>query len=291
VHDEIQCVWALAAQLGEGPCWSASEQALWFVDIKRWRIHRFRPDSGEQRSWPAPDQVTFLLPRGPGSFVVGLPGRLASFMPATGEFVTLVTIEHEWPRNRTNDACLDAAGRLWFGTMDDQETEPHGRLYCWDGTAPPQPRDDGYVISNGPAFSPDGRTFYHTDTKRRVVYRFDVAPDGTLSGKQTFVEIEAHAGSPDGSVVDAAGCIWVALYGGWAVRRYSPQGHLLRTVSLPCANVTKVAFGGDDFKTAFVSTARKGLSPEELAAQPLAGGLFAFKVDAPGLPLGTMAAG
>jgi sugar lactone lactonase YvrE len=257
---------------------------LWFVDIKGRRIHRFQPESGEHRSWPAPDQVTFLQPRGAGAFVVGLPGRLACFTPATGEFATLVTIEHAWPGNRTNDACLDAAGRLWFGTMDDQETEPHGKLYCWDGTTAPQPCDDGYVISNGPAFSPDGRTFYHTDTGRRAVYRFDVEPDGRLSGKRPLVEIEASAGWPDGSVVDAAGCIWIALYGGWAVRRYSPQGQLLETVSFPCANVTKVALGGRDLKTAFVTTARKGLSAEELAAQPLAGGLFAFEVDVPGLP-------
>jgi sugar lactone lactonase YvrE len=125
--------------------------------------------------------------------------------------------------------------------------------------------------------------------KRRVVYRFDVEPEGRLSGKRPFVEIEAHAGCPDGSVADSEGCIWIALYGGWAVRRYSPQGQLLETVSLPCANVTKLAFGGSSLQTAFVTTARKGLSQGELAAQPLAGGLFAFEVDVPGLQLGTMA--
>jgi D-xylonolactonase len=285
---DIRCVWSLAAQLGEGPCWSASEQALWFVDIKGRHIHRFRPEGSERRSWAAPDQVTFLLPRVAGGFVVGLPGRLASFTPETGEFATLAAIEPELPRNRTNDACLDAAGRLWFGTMDDQETEPRGRLYCWDGTAQPQPRDDGYVITNGPAFSPDGRTFYHTDTQRRVVYRFDVGPDGELSAKSLFIEIPAHAGWPDGSVVDSAGCIWIALYGGWGLRRYSPQGQLLETVSLPCASVTKLTLGGTDLKTAFVTTARKGLSPEDLSAQPLAGGLFTFEVDVPGLPPGSM---
>jgi sugar lactone lactonase YvrE len=264
---------------------------LWFVDIKGRRIHRFQPESCEQRSWLAPDQVTFLQPRGAGGFVIGLPGRLASFTPATGEFATLVKIEQDWPRNRTNDACLDAAGRLWFGTMDDEEIEPRGRLYCWDGTSAPQPKDQGYVISNGPAFSPDGRSFYHTDTGRRLIYRFDVEPDGTLSGKRPFVEIEALAGLPDGSMVDAEGCIWIALYGGWAVRRYSPQGQLLETIALPCANVTKVAFGGADLKTAFVTTACKGLSPQALAAQPLAGGLFAFAMDVPGLPVGMLATG
>lgn len=287
----VRCVWAVAAELGEGPCWSVSEQALWFVDIKGRRIHRFRPQSCEQDSWAAPDQVTFLQPLGDDKFVVGLPGRLASFAPATGAFLQLAAIEQDRPHNRTNDACLDAAGRLWFGSMDDSETQPSGVLYCWDGKTAPQPRDQGYVISNGPAFSPDGRTFYHTDTSRRLIYRFDVDPDGTLSRKQPFVEIEASAGWPDGSSVDADGCIWIALYGGWAIRCYSPQGQLLETISLPCANVTKVAFGGRDLKTGFVTTARKGLKPQELARQPLAGGLFAFDADVPGLSVGMMRTG
>lgn len=280
---EVRCVLPLQAQLGEGPCWSAAEQALWFVDIKGHRIHRFHPQSSQHDHWPAPDQVTFVLPRGSGGFVVGLPGRLARFTPASGELATLATIEQDRPRNRTNDACVDAAGRLWFGTMDDLGTEPSGMLYSWDGQGAPRAHDQGYVISNGPAFSPDGRVFYHTDTVRRVVYRFDVSPDGTLSGKRPFVEIEEPAGHPDGSTVDAEGCLWIALWGGSAVRRYSAQGKLLETVPLPAANVTKPAFGGPDLKTCFVTTARGGLSPEELAAQPLAGNLFAFEVDVPGL--------
>lgn len=285
---EIRCLWNLAAQLGEGPCWSARDNALWFVDIKGRQIHRFEPHSGQQRSWSAPDQVTFVLPRAVGGFVVGLPGRLMSFTPETGAFANLAVLDQEPPSNRTNDATIDAAGRLWFGTMDDGETEPRGTLYSWDGRAAPQPRDDGYVITNGPAFSPDGRVFYHTDTPRQVIYRFDAAPDGTLTGKRVFVQIEANAGFPDGSVVDSAGCLWVGLYHGWGLRRYSPQGELLETVPMPCANVTKVAFGGADLKTAFVTTAAKGLSPQDLQAQPLAGGLFSFEVEVPGLPAGTL---
>lgn len=288
---ELRCVWALQARLGEGPCWSASEQALWFVDIKGHHIHRFVLEGGQHDSWEAPDQVSFVQPCGTGELVVGLPGRLARFRPASGEFATLAVIEQDRPHNRTNDACVDAAGRLWFGSMDDREIEPSGMLYCWDGKTPPTPRDRGYVITNGPAFSPDGRTFYHTDTLRGVVYRFDVGPDGALCGKHPFVEIEAHAGHPDGSTVDAEGCLWIALYGGWGLRRYSAQGELLETVLLPAANVTKPAFGGRDMKTCFVTTARQGLSLEQLAAQPLAGGLFAFDVDVPGLRPCAMASG
>jgi D-xylonolactonase len=280
---EVRCAWAVEAELGEGPFWSAPEGALWFVDIKGRSVHRFHPATDGRRSWLAPDQVSFVLPRSDGCFVAGLPRRLARFTPATGAFETLIALEGERPGNRMNDACVDATGRLWFGSMDDDETEPRGVLYRWDCRVAPIACDQGFVISNGPAFSPDGRTLYHTDSVRRTIYRFEVASDGSASGKRPFIQIEDGAGFPDGTTVDAEGCLWVALYQGWAVRRYSARGELLEVVALPCANVTKLALGGGDLKTAFVTTARKGLGPRELAAQPLAGNLFAFDAEVPGL--------
>ena len=279
----LRCVWPLAAKLGEGPVWSVAEQALWFVDIKSKQIHRLDPASGSKQSWNAPDQATFVLPRADGQYIVGFPGKLARFNPTDATFETLITIEASYPGNRTNDACIDANGKLWFGTMDDGCALPNGSLYSWAGTGAPVAHDNGYAISNGPAFSPDGRTFYHTDTIRRTVYRFDVGTDGSLAGKRPFMKIETGAGVPDGSVVDAEGCIWIALYGGWGVRRYSPKGELLKTVAIPCANVTKIAFGGPDLKTAFATTAAQDLVPEDVAKQPFAGGLFAFEVDIPGI--------
>jgi sugar lactone lactonase YvrE len=268
----VRCVWPLAAELGEGPVWSHADRALWFVDIKGRQVHRFDPLTEEGRSWVAPDQVSFALPASGSSLVAGLPGRLARFMPETGDFETCITIEGHRPKNRLNDGCVDNAGRLWFGTMDDLEVEASGTLYCWDGASAPAPRDHGFVISNGPAHSPDGRVLYHTDTVRRTIYCFDLAADGSVSGKRPFIEIEEAAGWPDGTTVDAEGCLWVALWGGWTVRRYSPKGDLLEIVELPCAQVTKVALGANDLKTAFVTTARKGLGHEELRSQPLAGG-------------------
>jgi sugar lactone lactonase YvrE len=282
-------VWPLAAKLGEGPVWCAPEAALWFVDIKSKQIHRFDPVTDTKQSWNAPDQVSFVLPRDDGGYVTGLPGKLAGFDSAMGKFEAIHRIESSLPDNRTNDACIDAVGRLWFDTMDDRQVEPNGALYSWDGAGAPVVHDRGYIISNGPAFSPDGRTLYHTDTVRRTIYRFDVAPNGSVSGKRNFVEIEDGDGAPDGSVVDAEGCVWVALYGGWGVRRYSPKGELLQAVSFPCANVTKIAFGGSNLKTAFATTAAQELTTDELANQPLAGGLFAFDVDVPGIEQKAMA--
>jgi D-xylonolactonase len=287
---EVRCVWPLAAELGEGPVWSTSDQALWFVDIKGRQVLRFDPLTSSGRNWPAPDQISFVLPESSGGFIAGLPGRLAHFMPATGAFEPIVAVEPDWPCNRLNDACIDPAGRLWFGTMDDQETALTGALYCWHGMGAPISHDQGFVISNGLAHSPDGRFLYHTDTVRRMIYRFDAAVDGSISNKQAFIEIEEGAGFPDGTAVDIEGCLWVALWHGWAVRRYSPQGELLETISIPCANVTKLAFGGDDLKTAFITTAQAGLSHEELGAQNLAGSIFAFESEVPGLPPRTIAA-
>lgn len=280
----VECVWPGAAELGEGPVWSTPDQALWFVDIKGRAVLRFDPATATRQTWAAPDQISFILPETGGDFIVGLPGQLARFSPATGAFEQLVEIEPERPHNRLNDACVDSAGRLWFGTMDDLQTEASGGLYSWHGAGAPIAHDQDFVISNGPAHSPDGRTMYHTDTVRQTIFRFDAAETGEISNKKILIQIEDSAGFPDGTTIDSEGCLWVAIWNGGQVRRYSPQGKLLETVALPCSNVTKIAFGGPDLKTAFVTTARVGLSQEALAMQHLAGSIFTFEVDVPGLP-------
>ena len=278
-----ECAWSLGAELGEGPLWSARDAALWFVDIKQSRIHRFVPQSGEGRSWNAPSPPGFIAPLAGGGFIVGLKTGLHSFDPHTGKFVPRHAVEPHRPGNRLNDACVDAEGHLWFGSMDDGEEIASGCLYrlMHDG---PRAMDHGYVITNGPAFSPDGRTLYHTDTLARVIYAFDWRGDGTLANKRIFARIEDGAGYPDGPTVDSQGCLWTGLFGGWRARRYAPTGDLLTEVRFPCANVTKIAFGGTDLRTAYATTARKGLDAQARAEQPLAGSLFRFVVDVPGLP-------
>ncbi len=277
------CVWALEAELGEGPVWSAAEGALWFVDIKQDRLHRFDTAAGEGRSWTAPARPGFLAPCSDGGFIVGLKSGLCRFDPERGEFTPPAPVEPHRPSNRLNDGVVDAAGRLWFGSMDDGETDATGRLYRLD-PAGPRAVDHGYVITNGPAISPDGRRLYHTDTLRQVIYAFDLSPEGEISGKRVFARIEPGGGYPDGPTVDAEGYVWTGLFGGWSARRYSPFGELVRTVHFPCANVTKITFGGEDLRTAYATTAWKGLTSEQRSQQPLAGGLFAFRVDAPGQP-------
>ena len=279
----LECVLHCACELGEGPVWRTSEQAVWFVDIKGKRIHRYEPETGAAFSWMAPVQPGFIAPTAAGGWIAGLKTGLHRFDPATGRFELMTAVEDAGLDNRLNDGFVDAKGRLWFGSMHDGETNLTGALYRLDAGGLRR-MDDGYGITNGPATSPDGRTLYHTDTLKKTIYAFDVAGDGSLSGKRVFAQIEDGAGYPDGPAVDAEGCVWTGLFAGWGARRYSPAGKQIGFVKLPVANVTKIAFGGADLKTVYATTAWKGLSPDEHKAQPLAGGLFRFAVDTPGLP-------
>ncbi|HEX7761501.1 MAG TPA: SMP-30/gluconolactonase/LRE family protein [Caulobacteraceae bacterium] len=281
---EARCVWPLGAQLGEGPIWSAGDSTLWFVDIKQQRVHAFNTVTGLGQVWPAPAQPGFLAPIAGGGFVAGLKTGLHRFDPGSGAFTLMAAVEAPELDNRLNDACVDAKGRLWFGTMHDPEQDETGALYRYDGDGAPRRMDDGYCITNGPALSPDGRTLYHVDTFRRLVWAFDVAEGGGLSGKRPFILVTRAGAYPDGVTVDAEGRLWLGLWGGWGVACYSPAGEEIGRIEAPCANVTKAAFGGDELKTLYFTTAWKGLSDAERAAQPLAGGLFAVAVDTSGLP-------
>jgi xylono-1,5-lactonase len=274
----------VGAELGEGPVWVRRDAALWFVDIRGEQVHRYDPVTGEHATWSAPDTPGFIVPLRAGEFLVGLKSGLRRFDSVASEYAHHRHVEPDAPDNRLNDATVGPDGALWFGSMDDLETSPSGVLYRLDGGGHLAALDRGYVITNGPAFSPDGQVFYHTDTLKRVVYAFDHLETGKLTGKRVFVQIEEGGGWPDGTTVDAEGCVWIALWGGWGVRRYSPQGDLMASVRFECANVTKIAFGGRDLCTAFATTAWKGLTDAERAAQPRAGDLFQFRTDVPGLP-------
>ena len=282
----VRNVWSLGATLGEGPVWDARDAALWFVDIKQHRVHRFDPAGGETRSFDAPGQVGWVLPAADGGFLAGLQTGLHRFDPESGAFTLLTAVEPDRPGNRLNDATVAADGAVWFGSMDDGETDVTGQVHRFHAgrlttsTIPP------VVITNGPAVSPDGGTLYHVDTLGHTIHAVPV--DGATTGTpRLFATIDAADGYPDGVTVDAEGGVWVGLWGGWSARRYAPDGTLDRIVRFPVANITKVAFGGDDLRTGFATSASKGLSDEDRADQPEAGSLFAFDVDVPGrvLPL------
>ncbi|ODP38700.1 SMP-30/gluconolactonase/LRE family protein [Sphingomonas turrisvirgatae] len=291
VHAAPAPVWALDGPLLEGPVWVERDAALWFVDIKSHRIHRFRPNDGERQSWAAPAQIGFCLPAADGRFVAGLQTGLVLFDPADGSFTPLLDPEPDLPGNRLNDAAVDPSGRLWFGTMDDAEEASTGRIWRLDEDRRCAAVSEPVAISNGPAFSPDGRTIYHVDTLGGTIYAASVAADGTLTDTRIFARIAPADGYPDGPTVDAEGCVWIGLYNGHAVRRYSPAGELLESIAFPVSAITKVAFGGPDLRTLYATTAAKHLDAAGRTREPLAGALFACPVDVPGLPAPTVTVG
>ena len=281
---EPRPVWELEAELGEGPVWVERDQALWFVDIKKQQICRYDPKDGSRRSWVSPEQIGFILPAKGGGFVAGLQSGLYHFDERNGTFRLIVEVEPEAPTNRINDGVSDASGRLWFGTMDNGERKKSGAFYCFHDGHLTRTKLDGIAITNGPAVSPDGKLLYCVDTLKGTIDVADIRDDGSLGNLRLFVRIDPREGHPDGPTIDSNGYLWISLYSGWGARRYAPTGELVETVRFPVANITKIAFGGEDLRTAFATTARQLLSAADIAKQPLAGALFEFIANVPGAP-------
>ena len=277
-----ELVWPLGALLGEGPAWFADEGALRFVDIKRGHLHRHVPATGACETLAVDGQPSFVVPTRQGGLLMGCGGAIHR---ASDDGLGPVVARLDMPaHNRTNDATVDHAGRLWFGTMDDEETRTTGALHCLSGGEVTH-HGCPAVVTNGPAITADGRTLYFVDSGERTIWRAAIAPfaEGeapAVLSREVFLQLGEADGYPDGIVLDSEDCLWVALWDGWGVRRYAPDGTLLLQVDLPCARVTKIAFGGTDLRTAYATTARVGLDEAALATQPLAGSLFAFEAKA-----------
>ena len=278
----VRLVWEVGALLGEGPVWCPEEQALWFVDIKGGAVHRYCPGTDANESFATGGKPSFIVPASGGGMIVGSKNGI--FRLANGELVDRITAINMPAHNRTNDATVDALGRLWLGTMDDDEAQETGALYCLDrGDLHEMPAMA--IVTNGPAVTADARMLYFVDSARRRIWRYAIGDGPCIASPKLFLQLEEADGHPDGIVLDSEDCLWVALWDGWGVRRYAPDGTMLLHVDLPCARVTKIAFGGPDLRTAFVTTARTGLNEGQLAKQPLAGGLFAFDAPAAGRQL------
>jgi len=279
---KVEIAWRAGTLLGEGPVWLEERQRLAFVDIKGGRICLFDPVGGTGEDLPCTGQPSFIYPsEKPGELVYG-SNRSLRRIAADGTDTLLRDIPAP-EGTRTNDAAVDPAGRLWLGMSHDAETDPLGGLYLFDAGRIGQVLGD-VVVPNGPAISADGMLLYHVDSPRRTIWRYRISADGTLVDGQVHIRIAAEDGYPDGVVLDSEGCLWVCLWQGWGLRRHDSSGRMMQHIALPCARVTKLAFGGADLTTAYVTTARNGLSEAELEEQPDAGSLFAFDPGVSGLP-------
>ncbi|OUM04311.1 SMP-30/gluconolactonase/LRE family protein [Variovorax sp. JS1663] len=284
-----RCIRPAGASLGEGLMWSVREQALYWVDILEKRLYRLDPATGAQAEWQFEEEISALAERAsaPG-LAVTLRRGFAFFDPATPNARPqwLQQPEPDQPANRFNDGKCDAKGRFWAGTMDFDCIAPTGSLYRLDPDGRCSRHDSGFAVTNGPTWSLDGRTLYFNDTVKGAIHAYDFDPgQGTLAHRRLWLRFARGDGLPDGMTTDAAGRIWVAHWAGSCVSCHDPSsGEELARIELPVSQVTNCAFGGPELRTLYISSAKVGLDETQLAAEPLAGGLFAVEVDSPGLP-------
>jgi sugar lactone lactonase YvrE len=275
---EVELVLDARAGLGEGAIWNSARQCLHWIDIKGRRVFTYDPVTGENRACDVGQMVGTVVPRARGGLMLALREGFASLDPDTGR-VTLRPRppEHDPALVRFNDGKCDPAGRFWAGSMAlGPGPGPLGRLYRLDPDGSVRVMLRGVGTSNGLAWSLDRRTLYFIDTPLLRVDAFDYdEATGDITNRRPAITIPPDLGRPDGSTLDADGMLWVAMWEGGAVTRWNPRtGEWLRTIRLPVNRVTSCAFGGPELDTLYITSARNGLTDEQLAAQPLAGGLF-----------------
>ena len=275
------------ATLGEGLCWSPREQALWSVDILEHRLFRDALTRGAHREWQFDETISAVAERSnQQGLAVTLRRGLALFDPESGALARRDEPEPDRPGNRFNDGKCDPRGRFWGGTMDYACQAPSGALYSFDAAGhATRAIDLGWIVTNGPTWTLDASTMFVNDTvpARIVAYPFDLQT-GAVGTAREWLRFSPADGHPDGMTTDAAGRIWIAHWGGACVTCHDPlTAAELARIPLPTAHITNVAFGGPDMTTLFISSARFELRDEQLAAQPLAGALFAVETDAVGL--------
>ncbi|MET0309168.1 MAG: SMP-30/gluconolactonase/LRE family protein [Sphingomonas sp.] len=271
--------------LGEGPLWSPSRGGLFWVDIVAPALRFLHLASGRIDSWTMPERIGWVVERrGTDGLIAGLKSGFHDLDLDPFLLRLIGDPEPDRPENRLNDAKVDAAGRIWAGSKDDRDLAASGALYRLDSDRSWSRNDDGYGVTNGPTFSLDGTILYHTDSPTRTVYAFDLAPDGSLSGKRPFIRFDEDWGYPDGMTTDAEGGLWIAHWDGGRISRFWPDGSLDRSVALPAANITSIAFAGAALDRMFVTSASLDDDRHEHA-----GALFEVFAGATGLLAGQYA--
>jgi L-arabinonolactonase len=283
---EPRLVQAANAILGEGPSWDSDRGLLYWVDIKRPAVFRFDPARGQTGLWPMPSAVGFVAPTRFAERLVFADVSGFGFLDLqTGGISRIGQLTGEAPGNRFNDGKVDRAGRVWAGTIDDQCVKPSGILYRLDIDGRVHQMASGFICSNGLGWSPDNRKMYFTDSMVRTiwVYDFDLE-SGSLGTRRVFAKLSPDDGVPDGLAVDSEGYVWSAIWDGWRLIRYAPDGSIDTEVRMPIQRPSSCMFGGPDLKTLYITSACVELSWTSLQRGPLAGGLFSLSCRAPGLP-------
>jgi sugar lactone lactonase YvrE len=276
-------VYEARARLGEGPVWDERTESLFWIDILNYRVHQFFPDRGTGPVFEVGDLVGCIALTHSDTLLVALRHGLARLDLTTGEVEHLVEVEKGKPDNKLNDGKPDAQGRFWFGSFSQNEGE--AALYRYDPDGSLHVMQDGMTGSNGLGWSPDGRTFYLTESGEKKIYAFDFdAAAGEIRDRRVLVDLSDGDPTPDGLSVDEEGCVWSAQFDGAGVIRFAPDGRELSRLELPVKRTTSCAFGGPERKQLYVTTASVGLSEQEIDENFHSGDLFCVSLDVAGLP-------
>ncbi|MCC6195729.1 MAG: SMP-30/gluconolactonase/LRE family protein [Burkholderiales bacterium] len=284
---DVQCVVDARNTTGESPVWSARENALYWVDIPAGRVCRWRPDTGEQRVWTLPAAVGSIGLRERGGLVAAMRSGFHLYDLDTGQLTLLCHPEPDLPTNRLNDGKVSPEGRFWAGTMDERpKKDPVGGLYRLDPDHRCTRMAGQIKVSNGLAWSPDGRTMYHSDSRGGAIFRYDYEPGaGTIGPRAVFVTMQPEWGRPDGGATDEEGCYWSCGTDAARINRFSPRGELIEYVALPIAHPTMPCFGGPGLRTLYVTSLRENYTDADIARTPRAGSVFMLEPGVAGAPV------
>lgn len=272
----------IACDLGESALWDG--RRFYWVDITGRRVHAKDWPDGPTLTLAMPDQVGSVALRAGGGLVAALRHAIAFCDVDRGTVEIVCKLESDLPGNRLNDGAVDGGGRFWVGSMDLAESAPTGSFYRLDPDLTVTRAFGGIVCSNGPAWSPDGRTMYHVDSTRRLIRAYDADPaTGELGAGRIFVSDEGEEWYPDGVTVDAEGGVWNCKWDGSRIVRYGPDGTVDRVLPVPVPRPTRCAFVGPDRTALAVTSARTGLSAAALAEAPLSGRVLLLDPGARGL--------
>ena len=272
----VTCVIDCRNTTGESPIWSAREQALYWVDIPECRIFRWRPETGEHQTWRLPAAVGSIGLRERVGLVLAMRTGFHLFDLETEQLTFLCHPEPALTTNRLNDGKVSPEGRFWAGTMDERpDKQPIGSLYRLDADHRCTRMAGDVKVSNGLAWSPDGRTMYHSDSRGGAIFRYAYDPEtGAIGPREIFVTMQPEWGRPDGGATDEEGCYWGCGISAGRVNRFSPSGELIEYVELPITHPTMPCFGGPGGRTLYVTSLRENLTDAELRRTPQAGGVF-----------------
>lgn len=281
---DLDCILPWGAQLGEAPVWHPLENRLYWVDILRPAVYRFSPETGVNEVCTLDKLVSAVLPKSGGGVMVATQDGIEALDFDTGCLSPFSHPESDRPENRLNDAKVGPGGAIWVGSMRMDAAKPSGGLYRVDPDGGFSQKESGITVSNGLGWSPDNSTFYFVDTVPGVIHAYDSTPGtGNLANRRVFAKIPQEQGRADGITIDRDGGVWCALWDGWSVRRYTPDGQIDFSIELPVPRPTSLCFGGQDNDTLFITSARTRLPASTLSEAPLSGGIFACKPGFQGL--------